>query len=161
MSYDIARAKALELLGRRDFSEKELLDKLLNTYGFREEAAEDAVGFVVECGYIDDKQYAEKLAELLIKVKRKGFRAARYEMSRKGLSNDIITDALAEYDRDDFREQIALFLEKYDVSDERDRRRAASALARRGFDFSDINYCIKNALEHSEDLEDLGQEEYE
>ena len=52
-----ARRKALRLLEHMDRTEKGLRDRLIQG-GFSEEAAEDAVAYVKDYGYINDYRYA-------------------------------------------------------------------------------------------------------
>ena len=52
-----ARKKALRLLEHMDRTEKGLTDRLLRA-GFSEELAEDAVSYVKDYGYINDRRYA-------------------------------------------------------------------------------------------------------
>ena len=93
-----AKKRALYLLGSRMYSYNELYKKLLPTYG--EEASRAAADAMREYGYIDDADYAEKLAEKLIHGKHYGMSKTRWEMQSRGLDKNLIEDILAEYTDD-------------------------------------------------------------
>ena len=53
-----ARKKALQLLEFKDRTVRSLSDRL-GQAGFSDEAVQDAVEYVISCGYLDDARYAE------------------------------------------------------------------------------------------------------
>ena len=148
-----AKKRALYLLGSRMYSYSELYRKLLPTYG--EEASRAAADAMQEYGYIDDADYAAKLAEKLIHGKRYGMSKTRWEMQSRGLDKNLVEDILAEYTDDDIDEEIMHLLRtRYSekLSDPDDRRRTVAALARRGYAYGAVKRCIEALLE--EDLDD-------
>ena len=147
-----AKKRALYLLGERMMCRGELLSKLTKTYG--EEVAEQAADYVCDLGYVNDEQYAPKLADYLIKRKKLGVRRARYEMLRRGLDRELVENTLADIHDDEIDEELtALISKKYSqkVSDYDDRRRTIAALARRGYDFGAIKRCIDAFVQNTED----------
>lgn len=153
-----AKKRALYLLGSRMYCYNELYKKLLPTYG--EEASRAAVEAMREYGYIDDEDYARKLAEKLIHGKHYGMQKARWEMQTRGLDRNLIEDVLSEYTEDEIDEEITRLLEtKYceKLSDPDDRRRTIAALARRGYSYHAVKRCIERILQDMED----DSEEYE
>lgn len=149
-----AKKRALYLLGEREYCRGELYSKLLKTYGA--EIAEEAVSYVEELGYINDGDYAAKLAEYLIKSKKHGVYRAKQEMLQKGLSRELCENALAEYTEEELDEElIELIRKKYidKIADFDGRRRTAAALVRRGYGFSSVKRCIANCLENFDDEE--------
>lgn len=146
-----AKKRALYLLGSRMYCWNELYKKLLPTYG--EETSKAAADAMQEYGYIDDEDYARKLAQRLIHGKRYGMGKTRWEMQRRGLDRDLVEDVLAEYSDDDIDGEIMHLLEtKYSdkLSDPDDRRRTMAALARRGYGWSQVKRCMER-LELSDD----------
>lgn len=146
-----AKKRAMYLLGARAYSRGELLKKLSETYP--PEICEVALEWVTDCGYLNDSDYAEKLAKKLIQVKRYGPRKVRWEMKQKYISDEIIEEVLASYGNEDIRAEITeLINRKYrDNLDERkDIERVINALARRGYDFDDIKSCISEVQEDIE-----------
>lgn len=149
-----AKKRALYLLGERQMCFGELFSKLRKTYP--QEVAEEAAEYVRQLGYINDEEYAPKLAEYLIKRKRWGVRRVRLEMLHRGLSRELVEDALAGISEDEIDEELtALITKKYanKLRDYDDRRRTIAALARRGYDFGAIKRCIEAYLESSVDDE--------
>lgn len=145
-----AKARALYLLGERAMCFAELKSKLSKTYG--EEIASEAAEYARELGYINDEEYAPKLAEYLIKRKRWGVRRARLEMLHRGLSRELVENTLADISEDEIDEELtALIARKYanKLRDYDDRRRTIAALARRGYDFGAIRRCIEAYLDES------------
>ena len=147
-----AKKRALYLIGEREMCRGELLKKLTKTYG--SEIAEEAAEYVCDLGYINDEEYAPKLAEYLIKRKRWGVRRVRYEMIMRGLDRELVENTLADIDVDELDEELITLIEKRyinKIADYDDRRRTIAALARRGYDFGSIKRCIEAVLEDNED----------
>ena len=156
-----AKKRALYLIGERAMCRGELLSKLTKTYG--SEVAEEAAEYICELGYIDDEDYAPRLAEYLIKRKRWGLRRARQEMLRRGLDRTLVDNTLEDFSEEELDEElIALIEKKYSnkIEDFDDRRRTVAALARRGYDFGAIKRCIAVVLENMpEDLDEFNDYE--
>ena len=151
-----AKKRALYLLGSRQYCSGELYKKLLPTYG--EEIARAAVDYMTDYGYINDEEYAPKLAEYLIHGKRWGLRKARYEMLSRGLDENLVEDALSEFTQEDVDEEITALLERRyssKIQDYDDRRRTVAALARRGYDYRAVKRCIQALLEDYDNDEDF------
>ena len=144
-----AKEKALWLISYRDHSEKELVDKISKTSS--REAAEAAVEKLSDLGLVNDENFARRYyTELINGSKHLSSRAAKYKLLEKGISRDIIDNIIEEVPVDE-REQIRIILEKkYSnfTEDEKFRRRAVSALQRRGFRWDDIKSVMS---EYEED----------
>lgn len=146
-----AKKRALYLLGTRQYCYKELYDKLRRSYD--EDTSREAADAMREYGYVNDEEYAPKLAEYLIRSKRWGIRKAKYEMLHRGLSAQLVENVLAEYSEDDISEEITELLERkyYNrIADPDDRRRTIAAMARRGYDYNSVKRCIEKLLEDAE-----------
>lgn len=151
-----AKRRALYLLGSRQYCYAELLKKLRATYG--ETVARKAADYMCVLGYVNDEDYAPKLAEYLIHTKHYGLRKSRFEMIHRGLSESLVDNVLAEYSEGEIDEEITELLErKYyaKIEDYADRQRTIAALARRGYDYRSVKRCIERMLENYEDDEDF------
>ena len=140
-----AKKRGLYLLGERSMCRGELLSKLTKTYGG--EVAEEAVEYIVGLGYIDDEEYAPRLAEYLVFRKRWGVRRAKQEMLRRGLDRELVENTLAEFSEEELDEELITLIEKKysaKISGYDDRRRTVAALMRRGYDYSAIKRCIES-----------------
>ena len=137
-----AKERALYLLDNRDYSYAELFKKLAENYD--EDICYEVLNRLAEIGCIDDRRYAKYLAEKLCTVKKYGYFKAREEMRLKGLSRDIIEEALADYSSDSSERIMELIDKKYAryLTDEKGVKKVKAALARLGYSFADINAAI-------------------
>jgi len=101
-----ARQKAWRLLQIRPHSEKELWRKLRDR-GFPPEVLADVFTELKEYRYLDDAMYACRTARHLAVDRLLGNRRIALTMSEKGLSADLIGEAMREA-RQDFPETEAL-----------------------------------------------------
>jgi regulatory protein len=137
-------ALALNLLSRRDHSEAELRRKL-SPKGFSAKALDETMTRLKAAGYLDDRRFAQSFAEAAIRNGRGyGFRL-RLELSRRGISDEVIEDTLAaldtEYDEiTTLSELMARKFEGFDPqqAEERQKRRVISYFQRRGFSLAAI-----------------------
>lgn len=141
-----AKEKALWLISYRDHSKKELTDKIKRTYD--EEFAEKAVNRLEELGLINDEGFAKRYAEQLLQNKKMSKRAVARELAFKGIDKDIIDDILEEIDVDTHEQIRTVLNKKYkNLSDEKIKRRAVSALQRLGHSWDDIRQVIEEYTE--------------
>ena len=145
------RDKALDLLSARPLSRKELIDKLTARPRNRDrepladrESAEAAAHRLEELGYLNDESYARAVAE---HYAAKGWGPARIreELYRRGVPRDYWDGALEELAAPD--DAIDAFLRKKlrgaDLTDPKTWKRAADALARRGFWWEEIKEGLR------------------
>ena len=149
-----AYQRALFLLDYRDYSAKEMTEKLVGTY--KNEALCAAVlEKLKENRFIDDERYAEKLARKLVEIKKYGYKRAKREIMQKGIAQFTAEDALECYTEsfeENLRELLKTKHSRY-LTDESDRKsieKVKSALVRYGYDFSEINRAVKEYFENSE-----------
>lgn len=140
------RDKALDLIAARPLSRKELTDKLTARPRDREKAAaataEEAAAaadWLEEMGYLDDADYARRVVEHY-SARGCGPAKLRDELYRRGVPRDCWDDALAAQEPPEGA--IDALLQKKlrgaDPSDPRALKRAADALARRGYRWEEI-----------------------
>ncbi|MCQ2243574.1 MAG: RecX family transcriptional regulator [Bacteroidaceae bacterium] len=96
-------------------------------------------------GFIDDERYARAYAEDKMKYNRWGARKVEMMLRRKGIDDDIISDAIAEFaDEESTTETLRKLLEEKtrSLKNETDPYKKKQKLLRfaisRGFDYSDI-----------------------
>lgn len=132
-----ARARAVRIISVTGVSEQELLRRLTQK-GEAPEDAEAAVAWLRELRLLDDAQTARQLVQSAV---RKGYGAARIRqlLYEKRIPAEFREAALALIP-DDRSDEIDSFLQKKlgTDADEKKRRQAAAALARRGFDWQQI-----------------------
>lgn len=146
-----AKEKALWLISYRDHSKKELIDKIKRTSS--EESAVSAVERLTELGLVNDEAYARRYyKELTQGSKHLSPRGARYKLMEKGIDRELIDAIVDETDIDE-REQIRIIINsKYKnlYSDEKTKKRAISALQRKGFRFEDIRSVMEEYEEEND-----------
>lgn len=143
-----AKEKALWLISYRDHSEKELVNKIKRTSS--ESSARAAVAKLKELGLVNDENFARRYyKELTQGSKHLSPMGAKYKLIEKGISRDII-DSIMEENPVDEQEQIRILIEKKYSNfntDEKYRRRAVSALQRKGFRWDDIKTVMEEFKE--------------
>ena len=136
-----AQEKALYLLEYRNYSKRELTEKIARTAASRE-AAQAAAGRMEELGLIDDRRFGEDYARELFSRKGYGARRVAQELRRRGIGQELIQELLAEYeDPERAGEAIRRVLEKKYPGwreDEKVRRRAFAALQRLGYSYQEV-----------------------
>ena len=136
--------RALNILARREHSEKELFDKLSRADGA--DAAAAAVERVKQLGYLDDSRYAKLLANELSERKGMSERGILQELLRRGVARETAEEALGETELDE-HDKIELLLNgKYRsrLSDEKGRRQVMNALLRLGYSYSQVRSAMKD-----------------
>lgn len=147
------REKALNCLSMRPLSRRELVKKLSAPGKAADEAAFDAqaaqaraeavADWLEELGYLNDGEYAKTLARHYA-AKGCGERKIRDELYRRGVPRTYWDSALEEAEGPE--EAIDAFLRKKLAGREPDRKelkRAADALARRGYRWDEISAGLR------------------
>ena len=146
-----AKEKALWLISYRDHSKKELIDKIKRTSS--EESAVSAVERLTELGLVNDEAYARRYyKELTQGSKHLSPRGARYKLMEKGIDRELIDAIVDETDIDE-SEQIRIIINsKYKnfYTDDKTKKRAISALQRKGFRFEDIRSVMEEYEEEND-----------
>lgn len=147
-----AQEKALYLLEYRNYSKRELTEKIARTAASRE-AAQAAAGRMEELGLIDDRRFGEDYAKELFSRKGYGARRAAQELRRKGLDQELVQELVEKYGSpEQSGENIRRVLEKKYPGwreDEKARRRAFAALQRLGYSYQEV----REAMGQDEDWE--------
>ena len=125
----------VDLISRKDYSEKDLKDKLLkkeiNINGINL-----AIEMAKEYGYLDDCTYAKNF---VLQYSNKSKRELKNKLFLKGIDRNIIQSIIDEIDEDKEVENALLMAEKYMRNKQTDRKTLSSLYAflqRKGFDNS-------------------------
>ena len=136
-----ARDHALLLLSHRPHSQKELRDKLIRK-GESAEAADAAIAWLSEHGYLDDAGYA---ASVVRHYSQKGYglQRVRAELGRRGVPRELWDEALGEIAPPD--DQIERFLRSrlQNPEDRKEVQKLSAALLRRGYSWEDIRAAFQ------------------
>lgn len=138
INYKKAIDKCYDLLSRRDHSVKELKTKLLRTVD--ELNAERAIDKMLDLGYLDDERYAAVLVKHLLENKKMSKNFIKQEMFKRGLSSEIISNTLEDFEIDNSSSAAELILKKHKnkLNIEGGKDKVIAALMRKGFLYSDI-----------------------
>ena len=139
-SIEKAKEKALRLLDYRPRSSKEI-ERGLAKAGFAEEVVEETLRRLEELGLIDDLQFAR----MWIKHRRAmGKTRIKWELRQKGVSNDVVKEALSEVDPEtEYQSAVGAARSRWERDKDPDqrarRRKLAAYLQRKGFGWDVIN----------------------
>ncbi len=142
--YRRAKEKALYLISGRDYSKKQLMDKIKKDSS--EETAEEVCERMEELGLVNDENYARRLAHDLIYLKKLSVRGAKYKLMEKGIDRELCDEILEEFEVDPVEQLTELIERKYadKLDDEKGRRRTIAALQRLGYSWSDIKSALSD-----------------
>lgn len=89
-----AKLRAMNLLQKRTYTEKQLRDKLTEGF-YTPEILEQAIDYVKSFHYLDDYQYA--LDYITYNAERKSIKQIEMDLHQKGITKDVITKAYTEW----------------------------------------------------------------
>ena len=154
--YLAARSAALRLLGYRGRSEAEVRRRLAPRYSVQ--IIERVITSLTEQGYLGDAAFAAQWRSNRERRRPRGKSLLRQELLGKGVPEEIIREALEDFDglRNAYRagQSLALRLAGEDFT--RFRQRLWSLLQRRGFEGSVIRETIQTLWRESADLLNSG-----
>lgn len=139
----ITKERALRLLSGQGYTKKQLLDRLCRYAD--EDVALEAVDRMEELGLINDLDYALRCSRDLVRLKGYSTRRVALELRYRGIGEEEIAQAVAQFEDDDPREAIAKVVSRKFPrlwEDEKVERRAFGALSRLGYAFEDIRYVF-------------------
>lgn len=153
--------KALDLLSLRDYSRRELSDKLVTKawekkeqkdmdLGSLKQQASDICDRLEELGLLNEERFARSYVDELIRRKHLSKSGLRTALIQKGVQRDIIETVLEEVDVDpveQIRELLATKFKNRDLSDEKQKTRTVNALLRLGYRYNEIHAAMGDQLE--------------
>lgn len=140
-----AKTRALRMLERRDYSQKELLQKLKEK-GESEEDSEAVVNRMVELGVVDDERYSKMIVR---HYAAKGYGACRIkqELYRHGIHPELWEEAMEQLpSQEETMDKLFRNKLKTEHPDRAEIKKATDAMLRRGFSWSEIMACKERVL---------------
>lgn len=136
-----AKKWATEYL-KRPHSEKEVRTKLREK-GVSDGDIETVIALCLDYGFIDDAEYAGMIVRHYAAMGY-GPGRIRSEFTRRGVPKELWDVAMGEYpqDTETIDRLLAAKLRGRDVSDRKERDRAANALFRKGYSWNDIRAAL-------------------
>lgn len=143
-----AKLRAMNLLQSRDYTEKQLQDKLRDG-GYPETVVVQAMEYVKSFHYIDDQRYAEEY--LTTFTGRKSLRRMEQDLQQKGIPKAVIEQAVTAWQgqdggQDEMQMACALLEKKHydrDTCDRKQQQRLYNFLAYRGFSSEVIRKALQ------------------
>jgi regulatory protein len=150
---------ALRYLGYRPRSEAEIKQRLLR-HGFDSEHVEKTLARLKEQGLVDDIAFARFWRENRETFSPRSRRLTKMELKRKGLSSDIIEQAISEIDEKDSAYRAALNrAHRLSITDyQAFRQRLGSYLGRRGFNYGVIKEITERVWKEKNTLETVNKQ---
>ena len=146
---------AMNLLVKKDYTSKELTDKLTKA-GYTENSAGAALAYVSSYHYVDDLSYTRRYLETY--SDRKSIKKMQMELRQKGISDELFTQARDEAQMEDESDTLRYYAQKkarsLDLSQDKDRQKLLRFLVGRGFPFS----AVREMLEELSEGTDIGSD---
>lgn len=137
---------ALNLLSFRPRASGELQRKLREK-GYSAESAEAAIKRMLELGYLNDADFADRWIENRQEHKPRSRKLLQQELRQKGIDSDTIDDALAEIEIDEVTDALELARKKANSMQALDQqtrhRRLSGFLGRRGYGYDVIRKVLE------------------
>lgn len=151
LDYEQVKDKALTILQYRSLSEAELRRKLAQK-GAEESDIDRVVEFLKEYKFINDEDYARRLAHDLVVLKKFGLYRIKRELASRGIDDEIIQLTIENMDIDEEQNLLPLVEKKLGGNFERKNiDKAIRYFLYRGYSFDDIRRCIDYAKQNGED----------
>ncbi len=140
-----AAEKAMRLLLFQDRTRKELSDKLYRA-GFSENARQEAMEYVDQFNYVNDRRYAENY--IMFQKGRRSKKELVYRLEEKGVSQEVVNQILEEMDYDGEEPAVMELMQKKmkgrrpDELSFDERNKIFAFFDRKGYDLN----CVKNVF---------------
>ena len=141
-----ATKRAMELLVKKDYTEKKLRDKLAEGM-YSETMINTAIDYVKSYNYLDDERYARDYIAYNIELRSK--MRIKLDLTVRGVSKDVIDKVMLEFGdeacRDAEMDQIKKLLAKkhYDPDmDYKDKQKIIAFLLRKGYSMDAVKSAI-------------------
>jgi regulatory protein len=149
LSPERAFQDALKLLAARDYTTAKIREKLARR-GFDEAAVEEAVVRLESRGWLSDRRFAERFAEMAVNGGRFFGPRLRLEMRRHGVPAELVEETLGRLRRErDEQDDLRGVLERrypgfsFSAANDREKRRVIAFLQRRGFGLGAIMKILR------------------
>ncbi|MCX7756835.1 MAG: recombination regulator RecX [candidate division WOR-3 bacterium] len=144
ISEEKAKNYALRLLAFRPRSKKELEERLTNK-GFTKETIDRVLQNLQAGELLSDYDYACSIVNHYLNFRLKGKKKIIYELRRRGISDDVITQVTKEISNEDEYQALKKLLEKKNLYKIKDLKKLKARLLRSGYNLDVINKVLSEA----------------
>ena len=148
-----ARSYLFDLLARRDYPRAQLAQKLTQRECPPEVAAKVLDQFEAD-GYLSDQRFVDSQVRQRFE-QGQGRRKIEFELRQKGVSNQLIEEALGATDIEPKQVALDYYRRRYGetvAQDQKERAKRMRHMAGRGFGFDEINHAMRYQLEDPEEF---------
>ncbi len=139
-----AKAYLYSMISRKSRTIKEARERLYQK-GYHKEAVEYAINTVSSYGYLDDEAFAENFIENAIK--NKGTFRIKRELKERGVSQDVLENAVKEIDHVEEEERALASAKKYlkgkSLEEEKTKEKLFRHLVSRGYSYEIIKRVMR------------------
>lgn len=154
--YEAAKDRAVRQLARRPYSTVEI-ERLLRRHKHSDDAIARVIAYLGEMNYVDDTAFAEFWVEQRETFRPRSRIALRQELAQKGLSAEVIAEAVESVDETEAARRLA---EKQarrweHLSEAEFKQKVAAYLQRHGFPYSIVEPIVLEAwqsVSHHQDI---------
>ena len=141
-------------MGRRDYSEKALFDKLVSV-GFEKSVSARVMARLVELCLVDDRRFAERYVQRCIDSNISK-RETIMKLWTKGISRQLAEEILDETEVDEKQQLNSLIKTKYayKLTQNGGTKKVFDALVRKGFSYSQVREALGEYINNNEFCED-------
>ena len=123
-NFDSVLKKILHYCSYQDRCVSEVKTKI-STFEISSSDKEKIMQLLINEGFVDDKRFAHTFVRSKIHLKKWGVNKIRMSLKTKGISDDIISEALSEIDPDFYREDLVKILKTKKINESDDFKRKA------------------------------------
>ena len=116
LTTDVILKKVLRYCAYQDRCTQEVRNKLA-TFDMPDSEKEKILKLLVDEGYLDDERYASTFVRSKIHLKKWGVNKIRMALKMKGISDEIISNALSEIDPEIYREELIKVLKAKKINE--------------------------------------------
>ena len=153
-----AKLRAMNLLKNRQYTEKQLMDKL-QLGGYSQEIAQEAVEYVKSYHYVDDARYAYDY--VACQAERRSRKEIEQKLMQRGIRRELIGSAIEALEADGFvpdeAAMIRRLLEKkqftWQEADDKGKRRIYAYFYRKGFSPELVRQVMEDSYDYYGDNE--------
>lgn len=151
LSNDVILKKVLHYCAYQDRCTQEVRTKL-STFDMPDAEKEKIVKLLVDEGYLDDERYASTFVRSKIHLKKWGVNKIKMSLKMKGISDEIIGNALSEIDPEIYKDELIKVLNAKKINDTdpyKKKAKLAQYAMQKGYEPS----LVWDALRHFDRME--------
>ncbi|MDD2971925.1 MAG: regulatory protein RecX [Lachnospiraceae bacterium] len=145
-----AKLRSLNLLKDREYTEKQLRDKLRQGF-YPDEIIQEAVDYVKSYRYIDDRRYAQQYITYQLSYRSR--KRIEQDLMKKGIQKDIIKEFFEQIESDEMKENEIQLIKKlvekrhfdWETATSQEKMKLYGFLYRKGFTSENIKKVIQTA----------------